>query len=412
MWSTLALAVAMCCLTHSTSAQLLALNPEQRPFVDALKAITAVPNQFECGTGIQCNFSGFIIDANIHSLHGALPTNASIWQLVAPSLTGLSLAGLPPLDATIDAIPTEIGLLTNLELLSFTRVSGVLPSQIGLLTRMSTLVIRSSSVSGAIPHEIFSNLLQLRTVVFDAPLSGQLPAALFDRTFVTCELSERTESACFVDIVCPQSCRCQPASLGCAQSTATLPPFIPPTAGDDTTDDNEYPPGIWVGIAAGVLGLICMAIGLVLCVSTRRADAEFKQSMLKRQQQQQQSSSSASNASRSYPTPTTVSSTSDGTELVKRPSKKRSSRRRVHEPNASSTGASPATQTGYVDVPAVRTPTIKTKPKSEPAQQQYVGFEPLPSSSQSQEPASSQYGDLSLGPVYHAPPVGKTLESD
>jgi hypothetical protein len=301
---------------------MLALNPEVLPFVDALKSIAVVKNQFQCGAGLACNFSGYITEANIHSLQGALPSDSLIWSSIASSITKLTLGGIPPVSSTIDAIPSAIGLLTNLESLAFTRVGGVLPSQIGLLTRLTELTIRTSSVSGTIPHQIFGSLLQLRVVVLDAPLTGQLPAALFDRTFDTCELAERTEGACFVDVICPLSCRCQPASLGCARSTATLPPFVPPTP-DDGDGDDEYPPGIWVGIAAGVLGLICISIGFVLFVSTRRADAEFKESMLQQQQQQQQqSSSSVSNASRSYPTPNTVSSTVDGTELVKRPSKR------------------------------------------------------------------------------------------
>lgn len=400
----------------SQSFALIALIPEQRfSFADALANISVVASQFECGVAFVCNDSGFIVEANVHSLQGALPADPTVWAPVAMSLTRLTLVGLAPLDSAINEIPHQVALLTNLVALSISRVGGAsIPTSLAQLTNLQSLSILNSAVSGSIPPPLINNLLQLRSLVLDAPLTGQFPAAIFDRSFDSCALAEMTPRACFLDLVCPPSCRCQASSLGCGRSTETLAPLTPADL-VDTPSDDELTYGVWIGIAAGILGVICIAAGFVVLAATRREDAAEKAAMLPAA-----SSSASSSSNRSYPTPTSTSTmvtstTNDSApvELTKRPSRRRSSRRKVQESVAASTSSSVA-PAPYGAVPDNIAPVQRRVSKRRSKQtlrreeaaesktdQNYVAFDSMKSDGGS---VPSEYNNLSLGPVYHAPP--------
>lgn len=77
-------------------------------------------------------------------------------------------------------LPTELGLLTNLQelRLSTGSISGTLPAELAQLSNLRVLAVDSNLISGTIPSE-FSKMSQLTTLdLDDNMLSGTLPAFL------------------------------------------------------------------------------------------------------------------------------------------------------------------------------------------------------------------------------------------
>lgn len=75
------------------------------------------------------------------------------------ALTALNLYGMLNLNGTV---ASEIGLLTNLEILSasYSGLASTLPTQIGLLTKLASLELAECNFVGSIPTE-FKNLHKL-----------------------------------------------------------------------------------------------------------------------------------------------------------------------------------------------------------------------------------------------------------
>ena len=81
---------------------------------------------------------------------------------------------------TGSTIPSEIGLLTQLQGLSFSsnQLTSAIPSEIGLLTQLTYLSFWSNSLTSTIPSEI-ETLTQLRSLWFNNnTLMGTIPSSL------------------------------------------------------------------------------------------------------------------------------------------------------------------------------------------------------------------------------------------
>jgi len=88
-------------------------------------------------------------------------------------------------------IPTELGLMTDLELLDLSEntISGTLPSELGRLTRLNTLVAQHNSVSGSVPSEL-GELSRLQSLyLFGNALRGALPSQMGRLSPTWCYLS-------------------------------------------------------------------------------------------------------------------------------------------------------------------------------------------------------------------------------
>ena len=114
-----------------------------------------------------------------NSLSGAIPTEiGKLTNLEGLWLDHNSLSG---------TIPTEIGKLTNLEQLGLhnNSLSGTIPAEIGKLTALEILRLHNNSLSGTIPTEI-GKLTNLRRLDLGGNgLSGAIPAEISNLTNLT-----------------------------------------------------------------------------------------------------------------------------------------------------------------------------------------------------------------------------------
>lgn len=88
-------------------------------------------------------------------------------------------------------IPTELGLMTDLELLDLSEntISGTLPTELGRLTRLNTLVAQHNSLSGSVPSEL-GELSRLQSLyLFGNALRGALPSQMGRLSPTWCYLS-------------------------------------------------------------------------------------------------------------------------------------------------------------------------------------------------------------------------------
>lgn len=103
------------------------------------------------------------------SVTGSLPMMAHLSHLQDFNLKFLSLTG---------TLPTEIGMLTELTLLSIddSNIRGTVPSEIGLLTKLTKLEIRhESKITGGIPSEFGSLTVLERLDVSRTGMEGTIP---------------------------------------------------------------------------------------------------------------------------------------------------------------------------------------------------------------------------------------------
>mmetsp|Transcript_6050 Transcript_6050/g.13486 ORF Transcript_6050/g.13486 Transcript_6050/m.13486 type:complete len:132 (-) Transcript_6050:111-506(-) len=111
-------------------------------------------------------------------------------------------------------LPTEVGLLTNLEkfLVDLNRLSGTIPSQLGNLTNLERLFLGGNRLTGQMPTEL-GRLTNLQIFSFDGnDLSGAIPdevCSLWDHDLEILGV-RNGQSSCngaFSGLTCPsQSC--------------------------------------------------------------------------------------------------------------------------------------------------------------------------------------------------------------
>lgn len=118
----------------------------------------------------------------------ACSTKGSLQAAMPPELfemTQLSWLSLNLKPDTPTEVPTELGLLTNLEALFLAQNSLTgLPSQLGLLTSLQRLDLFQNPLAASIPSELgrLTNLERLD--LFDAMLTGTLPSSMGRLTFM------------------------------------------------------------------------------------------------------------------------------------------------------------------------------------------------------------------------------------
>jgi Leucine rich repeat len=85
------------------------------------------------------------------------------------------------LTVQLKAIPTEIGLLTHLKVLSLDRNAGLvgtIPTEIGLLTQLVTLTLHGTGLSGTIPSAVGQLTLLKKLFLGSNNFSGPIPTAM------------------------------------------------------------------------------------------------------------------------------------------------------------------------------------------------------------------------------------------
>jgi len=99
-------------------------------------------------------------------------------------LVNLTLLRLDDVNQLSGVIPSEIGNLTNLGVLTLenNQLSGVIPSEIGNLTNLYVVKLTNNQLSGEIPSEIW-NLINLRDLYLsDNQLTGEIPSEIENLT--------------------------------------------------------------------------------------------------------------------------------------------------------------------------------------------------------------------------------------
>ncbi|CAB9501784.1 Leucine Rich Repeat [Seminavis robusta] len=126
---------------------------------------------------LSCNEMGEIkalVFWNANNLEGTLPPEIF---LLGNGLQTLQISGNAELSGTL---PTEIGLLTNLTMMSFglSGLSGSLPTELGCLQYLTSLRVTHSHISGPLPSEL-GNLLNLTDLtLINTALTGTFPMNL------------------------------------------------------------------------------------------------------------------------------------------------------------------------------------------------------------------------------------------
>eukprot|EP00978_Attheya_sp_CCMP212_P008760 scaffold20576_cov30-Attheya_sp.AAC.1 len=124
--------------------------------------------------GVGCDTDNKITELDLGSrrsfgLKGAIPSDIGL-------LTNLEQLNFF-INQLTGPIPTQIGLLTNLEALSLinNQITGPIPTQIGLLTNLERLTLSNNQHTGPIPTEIglLTNLGSLN--FFNNQLTGTIP---------------------------------------------------------------------------------------------------------------------------------------------------------------------------------------------------------------------------------------------
>ncbi|CAB9526968.1 Leucine Rich Repeat [Seminavis robusta] len=113
-------------------------------------------------------------------LDGTFPMEISFLQ----SLRSISTYVNPKLRGSI---PTEIGVLTNLEFIAlpFSSHTGTLPTELGLLTKLLFLVISNNAFTGSIPSELGLLNVSLMTLMLDQNMfTGTIPEELYNITYL------------------------------------------------------------------------------------------------------------------------------------------------------------------------------------------------------------------------------------
>ena len=134
-------------------------------------------------------------------------------------------------------IPTEVGTLTTLEVLSFKHCSltGALPSELGLLTTMQKMWFYANALTGTVPSEL-GNLSALQLLEIEMNnISGTMPQEVCDlRDVFAGGLLGVLEADCVGEIECDCCTACfgtaRPSTTPYGTTSPTSSPTIAPSA--------------------------------------------------------------------------------------------------------------------------------------------------------------------------------------
>jgi hypothetical protein len=208
------------------------------------------------------------------------------WPLSSPCPVGLFGGGRPMADCNggqlvglhalqrnlTGVLPTELGLLTSMEHLTFggNPITGRVHSELALLTRLTFLSLRQTNLTGTIPKE-FSRLTALTTFhVFSTVLSGLLPPFNDSRVFFAVN-GCRAEFSCLTCEPKPAACACS-RNDNCTSMAETSVLSTSSRRSSETTALNATAPnaddlgliaGLVVGSIVAIL-LITLAVALIL----------------------------------------------------------------------------------------------------------------------------------------------------
>jgi hypothetical protein len=157
----------------------------------------------------------------------------------APYVIKFSLSTNPitRISVVSGTIPTEIGRLTELNYLEFSKneISGTLPTQLGLLQKLDALYVDKNLFSGTLPTQL-ANLPILNTLWLSDPhyLSGTIPRGL-NPGMSSCNLGPSTDGFSCPMPVLPAACdgnggsNLLPTKATCSPNPPPSPPAQPPS---------------------------------------------------------------------------------------------------------------------------------------------------------------------------------------
>lgn len=160
--------------------------------LDGVKSLTgSIPPEWETMTSLQTfSIAAFGLDRSPMPPFINTATNLREIRIVFTDHTGsvdsfVHLSSLQVLVLDLSqltgTIPTEIGLLTDLQEVSINyapQIEGTLPTEVGLLTNLSKLSFWHSNLTGAIPSEL-AHLTKLTVLdLRDTELTGLIPIEL------------------------------------------------------------------------------------------------------------------------------------------------------------------------------------------------------------------------------------------
>ena len=136
--------------------------------------------------GMMTNLISWLLGGNSLSEGATIPTEIGN---LGPSLRAFQVYS----SAISGTIPSEIGLLTNLEFLTVfdNKLTGTIPAEIGNLSRLGFVTVANNTITGSIPNEMGS-MEQLTTLaLWRNGLNSTIPSSLGNLTnLISLDLSE------------------------------------------------------------------------------------------------------------------------------------------------------------------------------------------------------------------------------
>lgn len=133
----------------------------------------------ECGWGVaenvtcsrQLEIEGLDLDLDFNALSGSIPIEIGL-------MTQLTLLSLHGRNHLLGSIPSQIGSLAQLRLLSLNsnQLAGSIPPELGMLTQLTSLVLHINQLTGSIPSQV-GMLAQLAHLdMFGNQMMGSIPS--------------------------------------------------------------------------------------------------------------------------------------------------------------------------------------------------------------------------------------------